>query len=60
MVKVLNFGKITPNMKVTGEMEWLKDKELSIMQMETYIQENSIKIEQMVLVNTFIKMGKSI
>ena len=47
-------------MKVTGEMEWLKDKELSIMQMETYIQENSIKIEQMVLVNTFIKMGKSI
>lgn len=59
MAKVPNFGKIMPNMKVIGEMEWLKGKVLSIMLMVTYTQVNSIKIEQMALENMFIKMDKS-
>ena len=41
-----------------GEMVWLKVKEISIMLMVMSTKENSIKIEQMDLVFTFIKMDK--
>jgi hypothetical protein len=59
MVKVHNFGKIMPNMKVIGGMEWLRDKVLFIMLTVTCIQESSTKIVPMALENTFIRMDKN-
>ena len=46
------------NMKVTGEMEWRRAKEISIMQTEMFIQENFTKTALMDLEFMFIKMVK--
>lgn len=59
MVKELRFGKMELNMKVIGEVAWLKAKEYSIIQMEIYIQENSYKIKQMDSEFIYIKMAKN-
>ena len=59
MEKEINFGRMEQNMKEIGEMEWQKDKVLFIMQTETFIQENFIKIKLMDLEFIFIKMDKN-
>jgi len=47
MVAVLKFGVMVLNMKVTGEMAWLKEKEPFITQTEMFKLVNIIKIKQM-------------
>ena len=58
MEKVNKTGKIMQNMKVIGEMAWLKVKAHFITLMVTFNQVNIIRIKQMAMVNTFILMGR--
>ena len=59
MEKEHKIGMMEQNMKEIGVMEWQKEKVYFIMLMVIFIQENSIKIEQMDLVNMCIKMDKN-
>lgn len=47
----LKSGQTVLNMKALGEMEWLRDREHSIMQMVIFRMDNSIKIMLMDMVN---------
>jgi len=58
MERVNKFGLMVPCMMATGEMEWLKDRVISIMQMVTYTKANFIKIELMDSVYMCIKMDR--
>ena len=58
MVKEPRYGKMVLNMKGIGEMEWLRVKVTSIMQMVMYILENFTKIEPMVSVYMYIRTAK--
>jgi hypothetical protein len=56
MEKEISFGKMEQDMKETGEMGWLKGKELFTTLMEMFILESFIKIKQMDLVFILISM----
>lgn len=58
MERVCKYGSMVQNMMVTGEMEWRRAKEISIMQTEMFIQENFTRTAQMALEFMFIKMVK--
>ena len=58
MEKEYNSGQTVQNMKVIGEMEWLKEEAHSIMQIEICTQESFSKIEQMGMVLTSTKTVK--
>ena len=59
MVREHKLGKMEPSTPETGETEWLKEKEYSIMLMEMFTQESFTKIEQMDSEFMFTLMGKS-
>jgi len=59
MEKAYKNGQMELYMKEIGVMGKHKEKEYLSMQMVMFIQENFIKIKQMVLVNSFILMDKS-
>ena len=60
MEKAFRTGKMAPNMKEIGEMEWRKAKVYFIMLMVTFTVVNSTKIVLMDLVSMYIKMGRNI
>ena len=53
-------GRMTQHMRATGEMEWQKGREYSIIRMVTYMKVISGRIDQMVMENILILMVKCI